>query len=103
MNRGYHLMAKPFGPICNIKCEYCFYLEKKSLFQENEKYKMSYEVLENYIKKYIETQDIPEISFVWQGGEPMLASLDFYKDVVKLQKNILVIKKLLIHYKLMDF
>ena len=48
---------------------------------------MSYEVLENYIKKYIETQDIPEISFVWQGGEPTLASLDFYKDVVKLQKK----------------
>ena len=103
MNKGYHLMAKPFDPICNIKCEYCFYLEKKSLFQYSEKYKMSDEVLKNYIKKYIETQDIPEISFVWQGGEPMLASLDFYKDVVKLQKNILVIKKLLIHYKLMDF
>lgn len=87
MNKGYHLMAKPFGPICNIKCEYCFYLEKKSLFQNTEKYKMSYEVLENYIKKYIETQDIPEINFVWQGGEPTFASLDFYKDVVKLQKK----------------
>ena len=50
MNKGYHLMAKPFGSICNIKCEYCFYLEKKSLFQYSEKYKMSDEVLKNYIR-----------------------------------------------------
>ena len=84
---GYHIMAKPMGALCNIRCDYCFYLEKCSFFSQDENFKMSDPVLENYIRKYIQTQKIPEISFVWQGGEPMLAGIDFYKRVVELQKK----------------
>lgn len=84
--KGYHLMAKPMGPICNIDCEYCFYLEKKENFPALEQFLMSESVLEKYIKDYIE-QDIPEIAFVWQGGEPMLAGIPFYKKVVELQRK----------------
>lgn len=91
IGKGYHILAKPRGAMCNLKCEYCFYLEKenlykKNLYQENN-FIMSDEVLESYIDKYINTQDIPLIQFVWQGGEPMLAGIDFYEKVIELQKK----------------
>lgn len=87
--KGYHLMAKPVGPLCNLNCEYCFYTEKAALFpkKEYQTFLMKDDVLEQYIKEYISSQTIPEISFVWQGGEPMLAGLDFYKKAVELQKK----------------
>jgi uncharacterized protein len=80
-------MAKPIGPICNLDCKYCFYLEKKGLYAKNERFRMSDEVLEAYVKQYIEGQDVPEISFVWQGGEPTLLGVDFFRKVVALQRT----------------
>ena len=53
---GFHIMTKPIGPICNLDCKYCFYLEKEKLFPSNENFKMSDEVLETYIRQYIEQQ-----------------------------------------------
>ena len=94
-NYGYHLMVKPMGAVCNLACKYCFYLEKKSLFPEKEDYRMPYNVLEAYIKNYIETQNAPVISFVWQGGEPMLIGIDFYKKAIELQKKYSMGKKIL--------
>lgn len=85
--KAFHLMAKPVGPACNLKCEYCFYLEKQALYKATKRYRMSKQVLEQYIKKYITGQDAPEISFVWQGGEPLLAGIDFYKDVTRIQNK----------------
>jgi uncharacterized protein len=84
---GFHIMAKPIGPLCNLNCEYCFYLEKKALFAENENYRMSDKVLKAFVQKYIRANDVPEISFAWQGGEPMLMGLDFFKKAVRLQKQ----------------
>ena len=84
---GFHIMAKPIGPVCNLNCEYCFYLEKKALFAENENYRMSDKVLKAFVQKYIRSNDIPEIPFAWQGGEPMLMGLDFFKKAVRLQKQ----------------
>lgn len=84
---GFHLMAKPVGPVCNLQCGYCFYLEKNCLFQKGEEFLMSDKVLEAYIFKYINSQNVPEISFVWQGGEPMLAGIPFYEKVIELQKK----------------
>jgi uncharacterized protein len=78
-------MTKPIGPLCNLDCTYCFYLEKEELFPKNENFKMSDEVLESYIRQYIEAQDVPEISFAWQGGEPTLLGVDFFRKVVALQ------------------
>ncbi len=83
---GYHIISKPVGAKCNLKCEYCFYLEKMN-FYKNSDFIMPENVLENYIKKYINTQDIPVIQFVWQGGEPMLAGIEYYKKIIKLQKK----------------
>ncbi len=84
---GYHILAKPSGPLCNLDCKYCFYLEKKNFLEEKNQYRMSDEVLEAFICKYISSQDIPEIQFVWQGGEPTLTGLDFYRKVIVLQKK----------------
>lgn len=84
---GYHLMAKPMGAACNLACEYCFYLEKKALFPRNEEFRMTDAVLEAYISKYISSQNSSEISFVWQGGEPMLAGIEFYERAVTIQKK----------------
>ena len=80
-------MAKPAGPSCNLNCTYCFYLEKESLFQNQKKTLMPDDVLEAYIQKYILSQSGKEINFAWQGGEPTLAGLDFFRKVVKLQKK----------------
>ena len=87
MPESYHVMCKPIGPRCNLNCEYCFYTEKEVLFGENEKYQMSPELLDTYVRKYIESQMVPEINFAWQGGEPTLMGLDFFRRAVALQKR----------------
>jgi uncharacterized protein len=84
---GYHLMAKPAGPRCNLRCEYCFYIEKEALFSGSPEYRMTDQVLEAYVKKYIETQPVNEVPFVWQGGEPTLMGLDFFKKAIELQRK----------------
>ncbi len=83
--KGYHIMAKPTGSRCNLSCEYCFYLEKENLFPGGTQFRMSDEVLEAYIRKYIEIQKTPVVEFVFQGGEPTLMGLDFFKQVIDLQ------------------
>lgn len=84
---GFHVMTKPIGPICNLDCRYCFYLEKERLFPSNENFKMSDEVLETYIRQYIAAQQTPEVSFAWQGGEPTLLGVGFFRKVVELQRR----------------
>jgi uncharacterized protein len=87
----FHVMAKPIGPICNIDCKYCFYLEKENLYQEKSSVKsswtMSDEVLESYICQKLETSSTDVENFAWQGGEPTLLGLDFFRKVVALQKE----------------
>ncbi len=82
---GYHVITKPIGPICNLDCSYCFYLDKEKMYSGNRQWRMSPEVLENYIRQYIESQRVPEVSFTWQGGEPTLLGVDFFRRVVELQ------------------
>jgi uncharacterized protein len=85
----FHVMTKPIGPICNLDCKYCFYLEKEKLYPDERKWKMSDEVLEAYISQYIHSQppSNPEIGFAWQGGEPTLLGVGFFRRVVELQKK----------------
>jgi len=83
--QGIHVVAKPIGPMCNLDCEYCFYLEKQALFGTGEKYRMSDEVLSAFITNYIKSQPTPVVEFVWQGGEPTLLGVDFFKRVIELQ------------------
>lgn len=84
--QGIHVLAKPVGPICDIRCDYCFYLEKRSLFDEHEQYRMPDEVLAAYIQKYVESQPTPVVEFVWHGGEPTLLGIDFFHRVIELQR-----------------
>lgn len=86
--KGTHIMAKPVGAFCNLNCTYCFYLEKQSFYETNKMEVMSDTILEQFISNYLDmNKNQPEVQFVWQGGEPMLAGLGFYKKVVKLQKQ----------------
>lgn len=84
---GFHIMTKPIGPVCNLDCSYCFYLEKQKLFPSGENFKMTDEVLESYIRQYIEAQHVPSVSFAWQGGEPTLLGIRFFRKVVELQRR----------------
>ncbi|MFC2130782.1 anaerobic sulfatase-maturation protein [Bacteroidota bacterium] len=91
---AFQLMTKPIGPTCNLDCEYCYYLEKKNLFPSTKNFLMSDEVLESFIRQYIESQNGPEVNFSWQGGEPTLAGINFFKKVVDLQLKFAGNKKI---------
>jgi uncharacterized protein len=91
---GIHALAKPVGSTCNIKCDYCFYLEKKNLYPAAENLRMPEAVLKAFIKNYVHAQPAPEVEFVWQGGEPTLRGIDFYRKVVLYQKPYLASKRI---------
>lgn len=82
-----YLMAKPVGAACNLRCSYCYYLEKSVLAGSRRGPAMSPEVLERFIKSYIEAQTGPAVQFMWHGGEAMMPGLDFYRRVVELQNH----------------
>ena len=84
---GFHVMAKPIGPICNLDCKYCFYLEKESLYPQVSKWSMQEDVLDSYIRQYIEAQDAPTVHFAWQGGEPTLLGVEYFRKLVEIQKK----------------
>ncbi|MCP9889408.1 anaerobic sulfatase maturase [Cyanobium sp. ATX 6A2] len=86
MSTGIHVLAKPNGSLCNIACDYCFYLEKRELFPAHQPHRMSEEVLATYIAQYVAAQPTPVVEFVWHGGEPTLLGLDFFRRVVELQQ-----------------
>jgi uncharacterized protein len=85
--RGFHVLTKPIGPVCNLECSYCFYLEKHNLYPEERQWRMSDAVLEQYIRQYIQEQPGPEILFAWQGGEPTLLGVEFFQKAVQLQRK----------------
>jgi uncharacterized protein len=85
--KSFHIMTKPVGPICNLDCKYCFYLEKEKLYPGKSNWRMPDDVLERYVRQYIDGQDVPEVTFAWQGGEPTLMGLDFFRRVVELQQR----------------
>src|SRR5665811_2518018 len=74
---AFNVMVKPTGPVCNLNCTYCYYLEKKNLYPGKNDFRLNEELLENFIKQYIETQQVPVVTFTWQGGEPTLLGLDY--------------------------
>lgn len=86
-SRRFHVMAKPGGAKCNIDCQYCFYLHKENLLHQDKQPEMDNATLEAFVKSYIESQDGEEIVFSWQGGEPTLLGLDYFRNVVALQKK----------------
>lgn len=79
----FHLLAKPSGSTCNIDCRYCFFLSKESLYPD-ERHRMSDATLEAYIRQLLESHRFPEVTVAWQGGEPTLMGLDFFRKAVAL-------------------
>jgi serine-type anaerobic sulfatase-maturating enzyme len=101
-------LTKPIGPICNLDCKYCFYLEKEKLYPDSPRgavdgsgpgatgglaprgkrdWRMSDDVLREYVRQYIEAQPGPEVYFAWQGGEPTLLGVDFFRKAAALQQQ----------------
>lgn len=77
-------MAKPTGSACNLNCEYCFFLKKENLYPGSN-FRMSDDVHESYIRQLLEAHQVPEVTVAWQGGEPTLMGLDFFRRTVELQ------------------
>ncbi|MEA4905806.1 MAG: anaerobic sulfatase-maturation protein [Petrimonas sp.] len=82
-----YVMLKPIGSCCNLNCDYCYYLEKANLYSQKKNHVMSEELLEKFIKEYIESQTMPQVMFTWHGGETLMRPLSFYKKAVELQKK----------------
>jgi len=81
----FHAMVKPLGAACNLNCTYCYYLSKQGLLHQPAAPRMSNAILEQHVRQYIEAQTGDEVVFSWQGGEPTLLGLDFFRTVVELQ------------------
>lgn len=82
---AFHVMVKPIGSICNLNCTYCYYSEKKNLYPSIQK--INENTLEHFIREYINQHDLPLVSFSWQGGEPTILGIDFFKKVIEFQKK----------------
>ena len=83
---SFHIMAKPTGALCNLNCSYCFFLSKEKLYP-NSDFRMSDEVMESHIRQVLEAQSTPEVTIAWQGGEPTLMGIDFYRRVMTTVKQ----------------
>jgi serine-type anaerobic sulfatase-maturating enzyme len=84
---GFHVMTKPTGPICNLDCKYCFYLEKEKLYPADTDWAMPADVLETFIRDHIAAHTVPEVLFAWQGGEPTILGVDYFRKVIELQQK----------------
>ena len=87
--REFQIFVKPVGARCNLRCSYCYYLDREPLAAKVKGGRMSYVLLERYISQHIEASTEKEIIFSWHGGEPCLAGLDFFRKAVQLQKHYL--------------
>lgn len=81
----FHVMAKPVGPACNLECSYCYYLETADLYPETSNYAMDRDTLASFVEQYIQQTPGDVVNFAWQGGEPTLLGVDFFRDAVELQ------------------
>jgi len=81
-----HVLAKPGGAACNLACSYCFFLDKELLYP-NSNFRMREELLETYIRQLIESHRSQEVTVAWQGGEPTLMGVDFYRKAIALQQK----------------
>ena len=85
--RRIHVMVKPTGSLCNLNCTYCYYLSKQELLRKPESWVITDAALQTFIRQYFEGQNHKEVVFSWQGGEPTLLGLDFFRKVVDLEKK----------------
>ena len=85
--RPLYVMLKPAGSLCNLACKYCYYLEKQKLYPLDKSRVISDELLEEFIRQYIESQTLPQVLFTWHGGEPLMRPISFYKRALELQRR----------------
>ena len=85
-SRPMYVMLKPAGSLCNLRCKYCYYLEKRKLYQQNPNNIISDHMLEKFIKEYIEAQSTPQVLFTWHGGETLMRPIAFYKRPLELPR-----------------
>lgn len=86
-SRPLYVMVKPVSASCNLRCKYCYYLEKQYLYDYTGKRTMSDELLSKFTEQYINAQTLPQVLFTWHGGEPLMRPLSFYKKAVEYQKK----------------
>lgn len=84
--RPMYIMLKPAGSLCNLRCKYCYYLEKNELYKDQKNHVITDELLEKFIKEYIEAQTTPQVLFTWHGGETLMRPISFYKRALELQR-----------------
>jgi len=84
---AFSLMAKPVGSTCNLSCTYCYYLEKEKLYPDPSSRRMTLPLAEKFIRQYIASQQTETVSFIWQGGEPAMAGIPFFENVIKWQQQ----------------
>jgi uncharacterized protein len=80
---AYHVLTKPTGAVCNLDCTYCFFLSKEALYPGS-KFRMAEETHEQYIRQLLESHQVPNVTVAWQGGEPTLMGLDFFRHTLEL-------------------
>ena len=85
--RPMYVMLKPAGSLCNLRCKYCYYLEKDKLYTDVMKHVISDEMLEKFIREYIEAQTMPQVLFTWHGGETLMRPISFYQKALELQRK----------------
>ena len=83
---AFNLMIKPAGSLCNLDCSYCYYLDKSDLYGGREP-RMSLEMLETVVRETIRANEVPEVTFNWHGGEPLILGLDFYRKALAFQRK----------------
>jgi len=87
---AFHLLSKPTGAVCNLDCSYCFFLSKEMLYPGS-RFRMADELLETYIRQLIEAHHrVPEVTVAWQGGEPTLMGVEFFRRSVELAGKYLM-------------
>lgn len=85
--RPVYVMVKPAGSLCNLRCRYCYYLEKGRLYAGQKNQVFSDQTLETFIKEYIEAQTTPSVLFSWHGGETLMRPVAFYRRALELQQK----------------
>ena len=85
--RTFHLLAKPTGAVCNLDCAYCFFLSKEMLYPGS-RFRMADGLLDEYLRQLIEAHaGAPEVAIAWQGGEPTLMGIDFFRRAVDMARE----------------
>jgi len=87
VSHEFQIFVKPTGSICNLNCQYCYYLDKERLYPIGETFRMPIDVLENYIAQHIEAYPGEAINFSWHGGEPTILGINYFRNIVELQRK----------------